>query len=76
MYVSTLKLNLLFEYLVSSIFITVITCLLGLCILKPKMVKSSYIFSCGNSHGMSSMKYGLMSFKKMMEEALVPLTLF
>lgn len=73
MYVSTLKLNLLFEYLVSSIFITVITCLLGLCILKPKMVKYSYIFSCGNSHGM---KYGLMSFKKMMEEALVPLTLF
>ena len=37
---------------------------------------NSYIFSCGNSHGMSQVWSMGWSFKKMMEEVLVPLTLF
>nr|POE46574.1 protein siel [Quercus suber] len=47
------------------------------CILKPKMVKEFLYFQLWKfAWYVSSMKYGLMSFKKMMEELLVPLTLF
>lgn len=47
------------------------------CILKPKMVKEFIYFQLWKfAWYVSSMKYGLMSFKKMMEELLVPLTLF